>query len=257
MVTISSNRIKSLIPHYSEMSDFSQKVDFVESEVPFFEIHSKFNIKISKKKLLILNGTQDRLNGEDTYIGIQRHRITNRNHHKNVLFLGDLKANPSLIEIYSRDTTEIFIDLNVLKKSEIPNCKDAKPSGLTSEEFAKLARYLGFANSIEKITISNSDQSILSSESVLSIIAEFLWYFIEGTTFKVEENPLNEEYASKHHLQHSQFSESLILIKSRKSDRCWLKKEDFEPLIPCTAQEYTELKNDEIPSRLWQLFMPL
>ncbi len=257
MIKVSYNQNNSLIRLFSEMSDFGQKVNFIQSTSSNCVIEIKSNDSFNNHNLVILNGNQCQLNHHDTYMGIQRHRIKKIEYSKNILFLGDLKSNYSLMEIYSRNATNAIIDLNVLKKSEIPKCNDAKPSGLSTEEFAQLGRYLGFSNAINKITISNSDETLLLEESTLNIIAEFIWYFVEGATLRIKEHPLKNDYAQIQYLQHSQFTDSLVLIKSKKSDRHWIKKDNSETLIPCTKEECDQLKNDQIPKRLWELLLTM
>lgn len=254
MINVHYIHIMPLKSAFIEMSDFSQTVSFVKSQ--------EKNIKISldnsqyqgiPRNLIICNGKNLSPSEKDTCIGLQRHRILKNRTSSNTVFLGDLKANLAILELYSRDVTHVSIDLNVLKKSELPFCADAMPSGLTTEEFAQIARYLGFSNSIESVTITNQDQMVLQNELTIEIIAEFLWYFTEGVVNRVKEDPYDKKYASMQYLQHSDFNESLLIYKSLKSDRRWVSMENKKVLVPCSNKEYELLQSNEMPERVLEL----
>jgi len=248
--------MEALKSAFSQMSDVGQKSNFIYSDASNLNISLEPLISIADSfKLNLSNGTDISRTDNILLAGIQRHRLDTSIDPDNVLFLGTLKADLSLIELYSRNISEVKIDLNILKKSEILECKDAKPSGLTTEELAQIARYLGFSNTIKNIVITNADQKLLLAKNTTEILAEFIWYLSEGYKNRIKEDPYSKDYASTQHLQHSEFTHSIILYKSKKSQRRWVSGEDDKTLIPCSLNEYDQLLKNEIPQRLWPLLI--
>ena len=170
--------------------------------------------------------------------------------------LGDVSHNITIAEHVIRDADFISVDLTSVKSSASGNLVNFAPNGFTGKEVCALARYAGISDKVSLIGLFNHNNS--DTESVL--IAQMVWYFIEGVHYRSNEYPFgNKDNYLKYIIPTE--DEELVFYKSNKTDRWWIEipylsatnnKLKKSTLLPCSYEEYLAACNQEIPERWWK-----
>lgn len=169
--------------------------------------------------------------------------------------LGDISSNLSIAEPVFRDADIVSIDLASVKSSDSGNLASFMPNGFSGKEICALSRYAGISDKVSLFGVFNHNNS--KQESVL--IAQIIWYFIEGYHYRSNEYPFgSRENYIKYIIP---LEEELIFYKSNKTDRWWIEipfissgnnKLKKSTLLPCSYEEYLGACNQEIPERWWK-----
>jgi len=170
--------------------------------------------------------------------------------------LGEISNNISISEPVFRDADIVSIDLTSVKSADSGNTNPFTPNGFNGKEICTLARYSGISDKVSLFGVFNHNST--QQESVL--IAQVLWYFIEGTHYRSNEYPFgSKEKYIKYIVPLDE--EELIFYKSNKTDRWWIEipfistnnnKLKKSSLLPCSYDEYLGACNQEIPERWWK-----
>ncbi len=170
--------------------------------------------------------------------------------------LGEISNNIALAEPVFRDSDLVSLDLTAVKSSDSSNNITFTPNGFTGKEICALSRYAGISDKVSMFGIFNHNNS--RSESVL--IAQIVWYFIEGYHFRSNEYPFgNKEHYIKYIVAIEE--EEIIFYKSNKTDRWWIEipfisgsgnKLKRNTLLPCSYDEYLSACQNEVPERWWK-----
>ena len=170
--------------------------------------------------------------------------------------LGEVSNNIAIAEPVFRDADIVSMDLTAVKSSDSGNFFSFEPNGFNGKEICALARYAGISDKVSVFGIFNHYNS--SKESVL--IAQILWYFIEGFHYRSKEYPFGSR---ENYIKYSVpiEEETLVFYKSDKTDRWWIEipfvangnnKLKRNTLLPCSYEEYLGACNQELPERWWK-----
>lgn len=170
--------------------------------------------------------------------------------------LGEISNNIAIAEPVFRDADLVSIDLTSVKSSDSGNNNPFTPNGFNGKEICALSRYAGISDKVSLLGIFNHNSS--KQESVL--MAQIVWYFIEGFHYRSNEYPFgSRENYIKYIVPLDE--EELIFYKSNKTDRWWIEipfisnsnnKLKKNTLLPCSHEEYLGACNQEIPERWWK-----
>jgi len=170
--------------------------------------------------------------------------------------LGEISNNISLSEPVFRDADMVSIDLNSVKSADSGNFISFQPNGFNGKEICSLARYAGISDKVSSFGVFNHANSV--QESVL--VAQIIWYFIEGFHYRSNEYPYgSRENYIKYIVPLEE--EELVFYKSDKTDRWWIEipfissgnnKLKRNTLLPCSYDEYLTACNQELPERWWK-----
>ena len=170
--------------------------------------------------------------------------------------LGDVSNNISISEPVFRDADIVCVDLTAVKSSDSGNFATFTPNGFNGKEICALSRYSGISDKVSLFGIFNHNGS--KQEAVL--IAQVIWYFIEGFHYRSHEYPFgSKENYLKYILPLDE--EELVFYKSNKTDRWWIEipfisasnnKLKKSTLLPCSYEEYLAACNQEVPERWWK-----
>ncbi len=169
--------------------------------------------------------------------------------------LGDVKNDIEIVEPVLRDTDVLSIDIGAVRRMDAPANNNAIISGLRADDICKITRYAGLSDKLSVLGIYEFNSSKDSSSQTSQLIAQMLWYYIEGVNYRSYEFPLSD-------LQH--FKKYMVLIdeetynfyKSDNSGRWWMEisvkannKTKRRTLIPCTYNDYLSANRQEVPER--------
>lgn len=169
--------------------------------------------------------------------------------------LGEISNNIALAEPVFRDADLVSLDLTSVQSAASGNFTSFTPNGFSGKEICALSRYAGISDKVSLFGVFNHNNS--KQESVL--IAQIIWYFIEGYQYRSNEYPFgSRENYIKYIIP---LEEELVFFKSNKTDRWWIEipfistsnnKLKKSSLLPCSYEEYLGACNQEIPERWWK-----
>jgi arginase family enzyme len=242
--------------------------DNQEQMVNLVSIDSKFDIGkqeegISTKSYLskiILDEPNNLFNfsniGYQTYYNSQEEIDLIEKLYFDAYRLGEISNNIELAEPTFRDADIVSIDLNAVMSSYSGNFIKFTPNGFDGKEICSLSRYSGISDKVSSFGIFNHNDT--SEESVL--IAQIIWYFIEGVNYRSNEYPFGTKENYLKYIVPLE-TEELIFYKSNKTGRWWIEINYFvgkhnklkkNTLLPCSQEEYLAACNNEIPERWWK-----
>lgn len=170
--------------------------------------------------------------------------------------LGEISNNIALSEPVFRDADIVCVDLTAVKSSDSGNLINFIPNGFNGKEICSLTRYAGISDKVSSFGIFNHNNT--REEAVL--IAQVIWYFMEGINFRSNEYPFGTKENYLKYIVPLE-NEELVFYKSNKTDRWWIEINFFagqhnklkkNTLLPCSHEEYLSACNHEIPERWWK-----
>jgi len=172
--------------------------------------------------------------------------------------LGEVSSDISLSEPILRNANILSLDARAIKASEIGSSDNFSPNGFTGREICAIARYAGISDHLSVFGIYEGENSIQSFQ----LIAQIVWYFIEGYNFRVNEVPssVNENF-TKFIVPIKE--DNFIFYKSNLTTRWWVEvpsgissynKTKSPALLPCTEKDYLEACSQNIPERWFKAY---
>ena len=170
--------------------------------------------------------------------------------------LGNVSASLDKVEPVMRDADIVGIDMGAIKSSELSYRHNKAPNGFDGKEICTIARYAGISDRVSVFGVfeyKNDPQE----EMAAMLVAQVLWYFIEGVNFRASES-LDIEKNNFVTYQVPIEEEVLTFYKSEKTERWWIEipfilglnnKLKRHTLLPCTYNDYLEACNQNIPER--------
>lgn len=170
--------------------------------------------------------------------------------------LGEVSNNLAIAEPVLRDADLVSIDVTAVQSSYSGNFMQFNPNGFNGKEICSLTRYAGISDKVSAFGIFNFN---LASQEVV-LIAQMVWYFIEGFSFRSNEYPFGSKEKYIKYIVPID-DEELVFYKSNISGRWWIEipfltnvnnKLKRITLLPCTNEDYLAACEQEIPERWWK-----
>jgi hypothetical protein len=179
--------------------------------------------------------------------------------------LGEFNSDFRRAEPHLRNSDLIIIDFNSIKASETLS-KQAQPNGFYAEQICQIAKYAGISDKLSSLGIFNHIGTS-NSETADHLLAEIVWYFIDGFAQRKSDFPIGSKAQYiRHIVAMDDFEEEIVFYKSNKSDRWWLEvpyppqegmKYERHHLIPCDYEDYEKAMNNELPDLWWKTYQKL
>ncbi|HEY8780107.1 MAG TPA: formimidoylglutamase [Mucilaginibacter sp.] len=180
--------------------------------------------------------------------------------------LGEIVGNVAVAEPVIRNASMISFDIGAIRSADAMGNANASPNGFYGEEACQLARYAGFNDKLSSIGFYEFNPAYDSNGQTAMLIAQMVWYFIDGVYNRKRDFPLNPKsqyLIYKTSLKHEEHE--LVFVKSKKSDRWWMqvpyptggsKNERFH-LVPCQYDDYKTAVSGEMPDLWWRTYQKL
>lgn len=161
--------------------------------------------------------------------------------------VGKLREHLDEAEPALREAQLFSIDLNVVRFSDSPANAGGSPNGLAGDEICALTRFAGAGAQMNSLGIYGYDPKKDVQAMTAKLIAQMIWYFVDGYLVRRQEAALTErgEFA-EFHVRFS--SNDTLFLKSRRTNRWWMGLPNGS-FIPCTLADYQQASQDEIPER--------
>ena len=170
--------------------------------------------------------------------------------------LGVVTADIKDVEPIFRNADLVTLDVSAIKSSELGVYNHENPNGFDGREICAISRYAGISGRVSSFSLFEISD-FTNSKSGAMLLAQVLWYFIEGVNFRVTDDDFKDQ---KSYTTYKVPIDDDILIfkKSNKTGRWWIElpfisninnKLKSSTLLPCTYGEYLGATNQEIPER--------
>ena len=173
--------------------------------------------------------------------------------------LGEVTADISMVEPVMRDANLVGIDIGSVSTAALGYHRHHSPNGFDGKEICALARYAGISDKVSSFGIYeiSSRQNFASCNM---LIAQTLWYFMEGVNYRKNENTIS---AKKEFIKYQVpiDTDVLVFYKSPVSGRWWIEipfssnsnnKLKRHTLLPCTKEDYIDACNQILPERWYK-----
>jgi arginase family enzyme len=175
--------------------------------------------------------------------------------------LGQISKDVTLVEPVLRDANIVSLDLNSVKSAEVSLNQKYSPNGFDGKEICAISRYAGISNKVSSFGIYEYKAS-KDDEITSMLIAQIIWYFIEGVNCRVKDDIFSDENNHQKYITLVDDQE-LIFYKSNKTGRWWIEipfltelntKLKRHTLLPCMHQDYLDACNNKVPDRWYKAF---
>lgn len=181
--------------------------------------------------------------------------------------LGQVRQNLEEAEPVIRNADMVSFDLSAIRQSDAPGNVNCSPNGFYGEEACRIARYSGISDKLSSFGIYELNPAFDESGRTAHLVAQMIWYFIEGVTARKMDYPFTDkaEYL-KYRVFVKDHKHEIVFFKSNRSDRWWMEvpypvnqKLKFERhhLVPCSYADYATACKEEMPDRWWQTYQKL
>lgn len=170
-----------------------------------------------------------------------------------------VSKNLEAIEPAFRNADIISIDLGAIRKSDAPGNNNASPNGFSGDEICAISRYAGVSDKVSSFGIYEYNSKYDTNNQTAALIAQMIWYFIEGVNLRVKDYPFSTKENYQKFTVILEDDDPIIFYKSNKSGRWWIEinvisnnKYKRHALIPCTYKDHEEAMNQNIPDRWYK-----
>ncbi|MHC5353413.1 formimidoylglutamase [Myroides sp. LJL115] len=170
--------------------------------------------------------------------------------------LGELVGDISRSEPFLREADIVSLDLSSIKSSDSGRFLPFNPNGFDGREICSLSRYSGLSDRVKIFGVFNYNNN--KSEALL--IAQILWYYIEGVNYRTKEDPFTPRDSYTKYIVPVEGVEDFIFYKSDLSNRWWVhspklddRQKGMQFVIACSYEDYQQTLNQEIPDRWWRM----
>ena len=200
-----------------------------------------------------------------TNLGHQAYFVTSQQMEKMEKFylesirLGEARKNIQTAEPLIRDSRFIGIDLGAVRQSDAPGASIPSPNGFTGEELCQITRYAGLSEQVGILGFFEFNPSNDSRGQTAHLVAQAAWYFLEGYSHRIPENPTDTpEHIKKFIVNLNAAGHDIVFHKSTLSERWWMEipvknsvtGSNF--IVSCSHDDYQQACNQEIPDRWWR-----
>jgi arginase family enzyme len=160
--------------------------------------------------------------------------------------VGRAKENMEEMEPVLRNTHMLSFDINAVKYSDAPSGR-CSPNGFTGEEACVLTRYAGMSTNLSTFGVYGYNPKEDANELTAVLIAQMLWYFIDGKSRSKQEASLDESNLFNE-FNTSFTDEGTLFLQSRRTGRWWMQLPD-KKMIACSYNDYVAASKNEMPER--------
>lgn len=185
--------------------------------------------------------------------------------------LGTIRGKRRKYEPLIRNGDIMSFDISSVKMADAPGSASAGPNGFDGVDACQICRYAGISSKISTFGIFEYNPSLDLRDQTAQLIAQMIWYFLEGFSQRSNDDPLKypenyQKFYVKLTDDNEDFAEELLFYKNIYSGSWWMevKISSNEPidktspyLIPCSEKDFERSKNNHIPERWFQFYKKL
>ena len=198
--------------------------------------------------------------GQSYFISQQEQDIVAEGYNGEIVTLGEMRSDFKELEPLLRRSDLVSFDFGSIKSADAPGQYRISPNGLTGEEACQIAWYSGISTSPVWFALFGYAPSNDISNSGAMMAAQISWYFINGVSKRLDEEPEDEATDFEHYnIPVDGIEDPISFLRHPVSQRWWMEviAEDctiFPIRIPCSKKDYRKACENEIPERWWKYF---
>jgi len=173
--------------------------------------------------------------------------------------LGEARKEIKQAEPLIRDCEFIGIDMGAVRHADAPGASIPSPNGFFGDEICQITRYAGLSERANILGFFELNPSSDTNDQTSHLAAQAAWYFLEGLTHRIRENPVDTpEHIKKFIVTLNAPGHDIIFHKSTLSERWWMEIPVKNPatgynfFVSCSYEDYQQACNQEIPDRWWR-----
>ena len=173
--------------------------------------------------------------------------------------LGEARKDIKEVEPLIRDSEFISIDMGAVRHADAPGASTPSPNGFLGDELCQITRYAGLSEHANILGFFELNPSFDINGQTAHLAAQSAWYFLEGLTHRIRENPVDTpEHLKKFIVTLNAPGHDIIFHKSTLSERWWMEIPVKNPVtgynffVSCSYEDYQHACNQEIPDRWWR-----
>jgi len=178
--------------------------------------------------------------------------------------LGEARKEIKHAEPLIRDSEFISIDMGAVRHADAPGASTPSPNGFFADELCQFTRYAGLSEQCNIVGFFELDPESDMNGQTAHLAAQASWYFLEGLTHRIRENPVDTpEHIKKFIVTLNAAGHDIIFHKSTLSERWWMEIPVKNPatgynfFVSCSYEDYQQACNQEIPDRWWRFLQRL
>ena len=207
-----------------------------------------------------------------TNIGYQSYYVDTENIElmKQLLFdayrLGSIRQNIELTEPLIRNANLMSFDISAVRAADAPGVKNASPNGFNGEEACRMTRYAGLSYKLSSVGFFEYNPHYDINSRTANLIAEMIWYFIEGFSSRQDDIPTLESTDFKRYNVQISDSQDVVFLCHKITGKWWMdmsflqnddKRYERHHFIPCSKEDYDQAMRNELPDKWWQFYQKL
>ncbi len=207
-----------------------------------------------------------------TNIGYQSYYVDIENIElmKQLLFdayrLGNIKQNIELTEPLIRNANLLSFDVSAIRAADAPGVKNASPNGFNGEEACRMTRYAGLSYKLSSIGFFEYNPHYDINSRTANLIAEMIWYFIEGFANRQDDVPTLKSTDFKRYNVQIGDSQDVVFLCHKITGKWWMdmsflqnadQRYERHHFIPCSKEDYDQAMRNELPDKWWQFYQKL
>ena len=207
-----------------------------------------------------------------TNIGYQSYYVDTENIElmKQLLFdayrLGSIKQNIELTEPLIRNANLLSFDISAIRAADAPGVKNASPNGFNGEEACRMTRYAGLSYKLSSIGFFEYNPHYDINSRTANLIAEMIWYFIEGFANRQDDIPTMESTDFRRYNVQIGDNQDVVFLCHKITGKWWMdmsflqnddKRYERHHFIPCSKEDYDQAMRNELPDKWWQFYQKL
>jgi arginase family enzyme len=208
-----------------------------------------------------------------TNIGYQSYYVDTENIDlmKQLLFdayrLGVIRKNIEQTEPLIRNANLLSFDISAVRASDAPGVKNASPNGFNGEEACQMTRYAGLSYKLSSIGFFEYNPHYDINSRTANLIAEMIWYFIEGFAGRQDDIPTfgSNDY-KRYIVQIGENQNDVVFLCHKITGKWWMdmsflqnadQRYERHHFIPCSKEDYDQAMRNELPDKWWQFYQKL
>ena len=182
--------------------------------------------------------------------------------------LGDVQQNLDRAEALIRNSDLLSVDVGAVRQSDAPANGAPSPHGFYGEELCQMMRYAGKSDKMHCLGIFEANPLYDNHGQTAHMLAQALWYFIEGYHSRPHDNPqMYPENCVHYHVTQEDMGIEINFYKGKQSDRWWVQVPCDNPdlqeiysnhlMLACTYADYQQCMQGDVPALWWRYFKRL
>jgi arginase family enzyme len=163
-----------------------------------------------------------------------------------------------------RNADILSLDMSAIRFSDAPGCRNVSPNGFGGDEICKIAQLAGANDKLTSFGIYEYNPACDIANQSGMLIAEILWYFIDGISLRTNDLPSKtKDNFYRYTVPLYGDAYEIIFYKSKTSGLWWMEipidnteysKFARHYIVPCSHKDYDVACENKVPERWLQTY---